>query len=129
MANIDVQTEDLLPRRTTWNGLRRWLAVPGLTAAVAMASPLVACGSHDETGPTTTTTTTTTTSTPTTLPWGRHHDNGPPVGPAPRNTPPRGSTPPRAPVTPTTTPSAPAIPQPITPGPGDLVPFGATTAQ
>jgi hypothetical protein len=161
MANIDVQTENPLPRRTTWHGARRWLAVLGLTAAVTMGWPVVACGSHNETGPTTTTTTTTTTSTPTTLPWGRHHDSGPPVAPAPRSTPHSGppvapaprstphsgppvapaprSTPPRAPVTPTTTPSQPAIPQPITPGPGDLVPFGkhwlrqpadgATTAQ
>jgi hypothetical protein len=101
----------------TWNGARRWSAVLGLTAALAMGFPIVACGSHDETGPTTTTTTTTTSSTPTTLPWGR-----PKKPPAPPS-----GTPSRTPgwhTTTTTTPGGPAIPQPITPGPGDLVPFG-----
>jgi hypothetical protein len=101
----------------TWNGARRWSAVLGLTAALAMGFPIVACGSHEETGPTTTTTTTTS-STPTTLPWGRPKKPPAPPSGTPSRTPGWHTT------TTTTTPGGPAIPQPITPGPGDLVPFG-----
>ena len=123
MANSDVQTEKPSPQQTTWDGARRWSAALGLTAAVAMGSPAVACGSHGKTAPTTTTTITTTTTTTTTAPApGDHHrDGGDPVAPAP------GGAAPGATVT-QTVPSPPTYLQPPYQAPGDYSPFGGHDA-
>jgi len=98
------RNRDVCPPKpgVTWDGTRRWSAVLSLAAAAAMGSPVVACGSHDKTGPATTTTTTTT-------------------APAP------GGNAPGATVTQTVTPSQPTYVQPPFQGPGDYSPFGGHT--
>jgi hypothetical protein len=111
MANTEVQTEKPLPRQATRDGVRRWSAVLGLTAAVAMGWPVVACDSHGKTGPTTTTTTTTTAD-------DHARDGGKPVEPPP------GGTAPGTTVTQTVTPGLPTYAPPPLQAPGDFNPFG-----
>ena len=119
MANTAAQAEEPFPQLTTWDRPRRWSAVFGLTAAVAMGSASVACGSHGATDKSTTTTT-----TPTTHkvpgPADHWHHSDEPRKPAPSGTSPRttGTQP--------ATSSPPVIPGPILPGPGDYSPFGNT---
>lgn len=103
LGNSSVRTDNPLPQQTAWHGRRRWSAVLGLTAAVAMGSPVVACGTHDHTVPNSTSVTTTTTTDTTPAPGGAA---------------------PGATVTQSATPSQPIYVQPPYQAPGDYSPFG-----